>query len=91
MQKETTDFYFLQLCFTVPPSVISADFGAYPVQSQDEGVVRVKDYIQERVLAIAGYILETGATVRDAAKWYKISKSTVHTDEGKRTRITPLS
>ncbi len=44
----------------------------------------MKDYIQERVLAIAGYILETGATVRDAAKWYKISKSTVHTVEGKR-------
>ncbi len=47
----------------------------------------MKDYIQERVLAIAGYILETGATVRDAAKWYKISKSTVHTVEGIRNVI----
>jgi len=34
----------------------------------------------ERVLAIAGYIIETGATVREAAKRFDVSKSTVHSD-----------
>ena len=40
----------------------------------------MKDYIEERVLELAGYIIETGATVRAAAKKLRISKSTVHKD-----------
>ena len=36
--------------------------------------------IDERCVEIAGYINETGATVRTAAKKYGISKSTVHKD-----------
>lgn len=40
----------------------------------------MKDYIEERVLELAGYIIETNATVRSAAKQYRISKSTVHKD-----------
>lgn len=40
----------------------------------------MKDYIEERVLELAGYIIETGSTVRVAAKKFKISKSTVHKD-----------
>ncbi|MCC8051979.1 MAG: sporulation transcriptional regulator SpoIIID [Clostridiales bacterium] len=40
----------------------------------------MKDYIEERVLTIAGYIIENRATVRDAAKQYGVSKSTVHKD-----------
>ncbi len=40
----------------------------------------MKDYIEERVLTLASYILDTGATVREAAKVHKISKSTVHKD-----------
>ena len=40
----------------------------------------MKDYIEERVLDIAGYILETGATVRQVAHRFKYSKSTVHKD-----------
>ena len=38
----------------------------------------MKDYIEERVLCIADYIIEHGTTVRDAAKKFRISKSTVH-------------
>jgi putative DeoR family transcriptional regulator (stage III sporulation protein D) len=38
----------------------------------------VRDYIEDRVLEIAKYILEHNATVRDAAKVFKVSKSTVH-------------
>ncbi len=40
----------------------------------------MKDYIEERVLELAGYIIRTGSTVRAAAKKFKISKSTVHKD-----------
>lgn len=40
----------------------------------------MKDYIEERVLELANYILETGATVRTAAVKFRISKSTVHKD-----------
>ena len=40
----------------------------------------MKDYIEERVLELAGYIIETGATVRAAAKKFRLSKSTVHKD-----------
>lgn len=40
----------------------------------------MKDYIEERAVAVAGYIIECNATVRQAAKRFGISKSTVHKD-----------
>lgn len=40
----------------------------------------MKDYIEERVLLIAQYIIDNNATVRQAAKHFGISKSTVHKD-----------
>ena len=40
----------------------------------------MKDYIEERAVEIAGYIIETNATVRQAAKKFGISKSTTHKD-----------
>lgn len=40
----------------------------------------MKDYIEERVIELAQHILETNATVRAAAKKFKVSKSTVHKD-----------
>lgn len=44
------------------------------------GVFIVKDYIEERAVEIADYIIETKATVRQTAKKFGISKSTVHID-----------
>ena len=38
------------------------------------------DTIEERTVRIANYIIETKCTVRDAAKKFGISKSTVHKD-----------
>lgn len=38
----------------------------------------VKSYIEERAIEIARYIIESSATVRQAAKQFGISKSTVH-------------
>ena len=40
----------------------------------------MKDYIEERVLELARYIVETGATVRSTAAKFRVSKSTVHKD-----------
>ena len=47
----------------------------------------VKDYIEERAVEIAGYIVETKATVRQAAKKFGISKSTVHKDCVERLKL----
>ncbi len=43
-------------------------------------------YIEARVLDIADYIVETGATVRAAASVFGVSKSTVHKDITERLR-----
>ena len=40
----------------------------------------MKDYIEERVLELANYIIDTKSTVRAAAKKFRVSKSTVHKD-----------
>ena len=40
----------------------------------------MKDYIEERAVSIANYIIENNATVRQTAKEFGISKSTVHKD-----------
>ena len=40
----------------------------------------MKDYIEERAVAIANYIIDHNATVRQTAKSFGISKSNVHKD-----------
>jgi putative DeoR family transcriptional regulator (stage III sporulation protein D) len=40
----------------------------------------LKDYIAQRAMDIATYIIENNATVRQAAKRFGVSKSTVHKD-----------
>lgn len=40
----------------------------------------MSDTIEERACQLAVYIIETGATVRAAARHFGISKSTVHKD-----------
>lgn len=44
----------------------------------------MKDYIEERAVNIANYIIENNATVRQTAKKFGISKSTVHKDVAER-------
>ena len=46
----------------------------------------MKDYIEERVLELAHYIIENKSTVRAAAKEFNISKSTVHKDVTERLK-----
>lgn len=40
----------------------------------------LKDYIEERALEIASYIIENQATVRQTARQFGVSKSTIHKD-----------
>lgn len=50
----------------------------------------MKDYIEERAINIANYIIENNATVRQTARQFGISKSTVHKDVTDRlTQINP--
>lgn len=51
----------------------------------------MKDYIEQRVLDIAQYIIESGATVRKTADVFKVSKSTVHKDVSERLEKIDIS
>lgn len=44
----------------------------------------MKEYIEERAIEIGNYIVERHATVRQTAKRFGISKSTVHKDVAER-------
>ena len=43
------------------------------------GVLGLKTYIEERAVEVAKFMITTNATVRETAKKFGISKSTVHT------------
>ncbi len=47
----------------------------------------MKSYSYERAAELGRYIVETGATVRQTASVFNISKSTVHKDVTDRLRI----
>ena len=50
----------------------------------------MKNYIEERAVEIANFIVNSNATVRETAKKFGISKSTVHKDITDRvTKINP--
>ena len=40
----------------------------------------MKDYIEERVLEVAKYIIDSRSTIRKTAKLFGVSKSTIHKD-----------
>ena len=40
----------------------------------------MKDYIVVRVAQVANYIINTGETIREVAKVFGVSKSTIHKD-----------
>ncbi|RKD30926.1 sporulation transcriptional regulator SpoIIID [Thermohalobacter berrensis] len=51
----------------------------------------MKDYIEERAVEIAKYIIAEKATVRQTARVFGVSKSTVHKDVTERLpKINPL-
>lgn len=46
----------------------------------------MKEYIELRAKQLAGFICQNKATVRDAAKAFGVSKSTVHKDVAERLK-----
>lgn len=51
----------------------------------------MKEYIEKRAICVANYIIEHNSTVRETAKKFGISKSTVHKDITERlTKINPI-
>ena len=52
----------------------------------------MRDYIEERAVETAIYMIETKATVRQTAKKFGVSKSTVHKDLTSRlVQVNPRS
>lgn len=50
----------------------------------------MKDYIEERVMEVAQYIIDSKATIRKTAKVFGVSKSTIHKDMTERLpKINP--
>ncbi len=47
----------------------------------------MKEYIEERVIKIGMYIMDSNATVRQTAKEFGVSKSTVHKDVSERLEL----
>jgi len=47
----------------------------------------MKDYIEERAIEIANYIIEERTTVRQAAKKFGVSKSTIHVEVTKQNDL----
>ena len=56
-----------------------------------KGVDFLRDSVHTRAVTLANYIIDTGATVRQCAKIFGISKSTVHKDVTDRLKITDLT
>ena len=70
--------------------LLQKKLGAYNVKTSIIGGFLLKGYIEERAVEIANYIIENNATVRQTAKQFGISKSTVHKDVTERlTQINP--
>lgn len=47
----------------------------------------MQEYIRKRVLEVSSYILESAATVRQTARVFGVSKSTIHKDVTERLPI----
>lgn len=62
----------------------------YLIKKKSQGCF-LKEYIEERAIHLANYIIEKNATVRQTAKCFGISKSTVHKDVTDRLQKINLS
>ena len=51
---------------------------------RSQGVVSIKDNLEQRACDLALYIIENRATIRQAARQFGVSKSTVHKDIAER-------
>lgn len=78
MQKQSMENRCLESNYGILSlTVITPQNTSYNVKKCSEGIF-LKDYIEERAINIANYIIENNATVRQTARQFGISKSTVH-------------
>ena len=54
------------------------------IAERSQGVVSIKDNLEQRACDLALYMIENRATVRQAARQFGVSKSTVHKDIAER-------
>lgn len=90
--KVDVAYFIVVSTFSIPNSLQELNIkDTYCIQYKNKYVgMYMKEYIEERTLELAGYIIETKSTVRQAAKKFGISKSTVHKDLTERLmRINP--
>ena len=75
----------------IEPVIFLFFFFIYINRTDIEGGEVLKSHIEQRAVIIAKYILEKQATVRQTAKVFGVSKSTVHKDVTERLEeIHPL-
>ena len=72
---------FFVLLYT---GVLGGSHIVYPKDTASEGYL-MTDNMDDRARQLAVYMIDTGSTVRAAAKYFGISKSTVHKDLCQRT------
>ncbi|MDU7777410.1 MAG: sporulation transcriptional regulator SpoIIID [Citrobacter sp.] len=81
LEKNSNLFYTLHFIKAINPK---ASHTLLPprihCKNNDCRGIFLKDYIEERAVEIANYIIDNSATVRQTAKQFGISKSTVHKD-----------
>lgn len=87
MEEDWVFLNFLFYCSKITPIRIQCT-----KQGIHKGVFHLgKIYIEERAINLAHYIIDSGDTVRGAAKKFGISKSTVHKDVSERLlKINPI-
>ena len=59
---------------------ILSEHGIYITKITLLGVLGLKNYIEKRAVEVANFMIHYNATVRETAKKFGISKSTVHKD-----------
>ena len=64
----------------MPGEFLSPPPHRYVEKNSQRGGNILKGLPEDRAVRFAQYIIENGATVRDTAREFKISKSTVHTE-----------
>ena len=83
------DYFFCRLAKIIVLNMPSFSY-IFRVERLREGF-SLKTYIEERAVEVANFIIKSNATVRETAKKFGISKSTVHKDVTERLKkINPM-
>ena len=85
--EKRKQFFILAVYAETKPSLALCSYPILLVHIDNQvyfmEVLGLKGYIEERAVEVANYLLNHNATVRQTAKKFGISKSTVHMDDTK--------